>query len=1211
MVISFVFLCALIHSVLSHQDLYVTAFPNGPGCPDDEYDALKCEPLSYYTNRMEEYFVENTTFYFMEGVHRLPNEALVFSDVNNVALVGVGDITYNEHESVAQSTSVLECSEGLGGIEFYSSEDITITKITLLNCSTTSRVEDASGSLLIIDSEHVYLQSVSIQNSRYHGLYVNNTFYVYIFECSFHKNGLAGTSWNVFVAFFNTLDVDEISGSHYFTSIESTNITAGSFGGLSIYFAQQEYEVGFFIKSSKISHNVNNLNVISNSCCFYSLHFVLSECSHSILTGYRHLHNSSCGETAIIPMISIKESNFFQNSVYAFFLGWTGTDDGDLIIENSNFTDNVGTLVSAVSIEQSRRLTDRPSGELFVAFKGLIFSGNIHNETKARLLGYSELARFTVVINNVIFSNVDNCRFIDNQGSAFLLLQSRTLFIGENTFQNNNATLGGAICLVSDSFILLRNDSKLFFIDNNAWSYGGAILIAKYIPRIFSHEGNRGLYTDCFYQLLEPIIESPLGEREMFVFQGNRAGIAGSTVYGGVSDNCYSRFAAMTVKTDFFVNISSFIDQPGDSVISSDPVGVCFCDYDTIDCTEKSKSFAGFPGTRIDFSVVAIGDRNGTSIGLIQVNNARLSTKNTTLISSTCTKLSYYLQVKDSDVKKDIIHVSVITNEAVSNVLYVDVEVVPCPVGYKLSQFTGVCECIKVISEYGVCFDTEMVVERAGSVWIGYDDELNCTLVNSNCPFDYCLSSNENVSTTSPDEQCALNRAGRLCGACDKNMTLVLGSNACRECFNDAYILSVILFALAGVALVAFLFLVNFTVSVGTINGLVFFANVIKLYEPLFRADSIPVLSQFISWINLDFGVEICFHANMKACEKHSVQFIFPFYLWGIIVTIIIVSKYSSKVAKLVGKNGIPVLATLLLLSFNKILRTVILAFSISYIECEEDTMTLLYWYVDPTVEYLKGCHLVLFIFALLILIFLITPYVLFLLLYPLLEVSSPKVRRQFSWFLIRLKPFFDAYRGPHSKLFGFWPGLLLVIRVLLALVVAISEDRNIPFTILLLVSLGLVSILSFGKVYSSRFYLHSLETVLLLGLAFLAYLFNSTTCQKETRSLFQLLSMAAVLALGAVLFIVILVYHVVKFSSIWKFFAKIVCNKLKKTRETKASTSSQMSNVINDSEQKSNISNDDNDREEDLDFEMPVFNNGRQINFAKYRESLFSNYTS
>ena len=1209
MVLSFVVLYALIHSVSSHQDIYVTAFPNGPGCPDNDYDALKCEPLSYYTNRMEEYFVENTTFYFMEGVHRLPNDGLVFSDVINVALVGVGDTIYNEHESVTQSTTVLECSEGLGGIEFYSSEEITIAKITLLNCSMTSRVEDIHGSLLITDSEHVYLQSVSIQNSRYHGLYVNNTFYVDIFECSFHKNGLAGTSWNVFVAFFDTLDVDEISDNpHYYVIIESTNITAGSLGGLSIYFAQQEYEVSFLINSSKISRNPNNLNVISNLSCFYSLHFMLSECSHSILTGYRHLHNSSCGETDVFPLISIKESNFFQNSDYAMFLGWTSTNDGRLIIENSNFTDNIGTLVSAVSIEQSRRLTDTPLGDLFVTFKDLIFSGNIHNETQARLLGYSEMARFTVVINNVIFSDVDNCSFIDNQGSAVLLLQSYALFIGENTFRNNNATLGGAMCLVSDSFILLRNDSKLFFIDNNAWFYGGAILIAKYVPRIFSHEGNRGLYTDCFYQLLEPIIESPLGEREMLVFQGNRAGIAGSAVYGGVSDNCFSRFAATNVETDFFVNISSFINQPGDSVISSDPVGVCFCDNDTIDCTEKSKSFTGFPGKRIDFYVVAIGDRNGTSTGLIQVNNVRLSTMDTTLISSTCTKLSYNLQVKDSDVKRDKIHVSVITTEAISNVLYVNVEVLPCPVGYELSQFTGVCECINVISEYGVCFDTEMVVERAGSVWIGYDDELNCTVVNSNCPFDYCLSTIENVSTMSPDEQCALNRAGRLCGGCDKNMTLVLGSNACRECFSDAFILSVVLFALAGVALVAFLFLLNFTVSVGTINGLVFFANVIKLYEPLFRADSIPVLSQFISWINLDFGVEICFHSNMKACEKHSVQFIFPFYLWGIIMTIIIVSKYSSKAAKLVGKNGIPVLATLLLLSFNKILRTVIQAFSISYIECEEDT--LLYWYVDPTVEYLKGCHLVLFIFALLILIFLIAPYVLFLLLYPLLEVSSPKVRRQFSWFLIRLKPFFDAYRGPHSKLFGFWPGLLLVVRVILALVVAISEDRSIPFTILLLVSLGLVSILSFGKVYSSRFYLHSLETVFLLGLAFLAYLFNSTTCQKETRSLFQLLSMAAVITLGAVLFILILVYHVVKFSSIWKFFAKTICNKLK-TSETEPDTPSQMSNVINDSEQKHDLSNDDNDREDDLNFQMPVFNNGRQINFAKYRESLFSNFTS
>ena len=41
-------------------------------------------------------------------------------------------------------------------------------------------------------------------------------------------------------------------------------------------------------------------------------------------------------------------------------------------------------------------------------------------------------------------------------------------------------------------------------------------------------------------------------------------------------------------------------------------------------------------------------------------------------------------------------------------------------------------------------------------------------------------------------------------------------------------------FAVAGIALVAFAIVLNLTVPVGTVNGLIFYANTIKIYEPVF-----------------------------------------------------------------------------------------------------------------------------------------------------------------------------------------------------------------------------------------------------------------------------------------------------------------------------------------------------------------------------------------
>ena len=136
-------------------------------------------------------------------------------------------------------------------------------------------------------------------------------------------------------------------------------------------------------------------------------------------------------------------------------------------------------------------------------------------------------------------------------------------------------------------------------------------------------------------------------------------------------------------------------------------------------------------------------------------------------------------------------------------------------------------------------------------------------------------------------------------------------------------------FALAGIALVVALIFLNITVSEGNINGLVFYANIVRANQATFfpTNTSNSFLSWFIAWINLDLGIETCFYNGLDAYVKTWLQFIFPLYIWVLVIVIIVSSYYSTTAAKLSGRNAVQVLATLFLLSYAKLLRVIITVF--------------------------------------------------------------------------------------------------------------------------------------------------------------------------------------------------------------------------------------------------------------------------------------------
>ena len=144
-------------------------------------------------------------------------------------------------------------------------------------------------------------------------------------------------------------------------------------------------------------------------------------------------------------------------------------------------------------------------------------------------------------------------------------------------------------------------------------------------------------------------------------------------------------------------------------------------------------------------------------------------------------------------------------------------------------------------------------------MWVGRASSDNETVAAGHTvPSNYCSQEEIRVNLSDPDSQCNYNHSGTLCGGCQPGLSLALGSNQCLPC-SSKYLSILIPFSVAGVSLVFFIKLLDLTISQGTLNGLIFYANIIKTNEQFFIQASNSPLTIFISWLNLDLGVETAF----------------------------------------------------------------------------------------------------------------------------------------------------------------------------------------------------------------------------------------------------------------------------------------------------------------------------------------------------------------
>ena len=313
--------------------------------------------------------------------------------------------------------------------------------------------------------------------------------------------------------------------------------------------------------------------------------------------------------------------------------------------------------------------------------------------------------------------------------------------------------------------------------------------------------------------------------------------------------------------------------------------------------------------------------------------------------------------------------------------------------------------------------------------------------------------------------------------------------------------------------------ILNLTISIGTINGLIFYASIVKISEStgiFFPNGSILVLSQFIAWLNLDLGIKTCFYPGMTAYAKVWLQFVFPLYIWFIIATIIVLCRYSTRLSNKIGGNVVQVLATLILLSFTKIFRTFAPALTWVKLSCENSTSFV--WYVDGNVSYLSLKHYILMAAAGLFQL-LAVPYTLALLFDAVIEKYLTRIsffRRQ--W--IKFKPFVDAYHGPYKDNCRFWTGLLLLVRMSFTLVSLHLDTFGTLIFITATTTILLSLLVNFEGVYQNK-YLNSLECLSYLNLGLLSALaavFQNNGYNEEVVSIISV-SVALATFIGLLLF--------------------------------------------------------------------------------------------
>ena len=1055
-----------------------------------------CRTFNDYANDADTYFTSDSSFHFTKGTHHL-NVTLFITNVVNLSFVGdESDVILSDGCSIiwTRSSNISWIFLNLMYNEANNDSAIYIesSKVVMFCNATFSKIQF-----------NVYSRAIRARSSSI------------VFECCKFENGDHITGGNLYIDNSNAtllghncfLNYSGVNGGAVFSNHSQINFSgSGTFVGNKVGSA-------LYIQSTNVSFN-GYFNFCDND---YS-----GKLSLFVITLFSHPGGGT---------IAAFDSNMTLQGLF-YFANNTNIYGGAINLSNTRCL-----IIGLLKLAGNSALVN--GGAIHASSSSLTIQSD---ESASRFDSFNSECLSKSYPQSIIFCN----NSAGSWGGAIHLFDSNMTLTGSVIFIGNKAQSGGGISIYYSSeprinnpnFLVFQEPLDILFYSNVATQFGGAMYIndkyldTKLCEYLFPY---KKFTNKCFFTLKFGL------ERNVNLNFTNNQALAGAGIYGGAIQYCLVELRNKTQRgyevlqdlsitsikiQKLYNNVAlktrSCINGTTPYLLRRDRIGIRVQRGQVFNISVTVLGEFNFPvSERVAFTLNSNEKRNSSQIFGEPYNY---------LTDKGCRNLGFRILSEQKEerltlhppkclIKNSLLEVTVYLND--------------CPPGFVLIK--NACKCqetiFKVTGHQDLCDSSTGLIRCPQHDWMKPILDENLTyqsfMWSPNCPAHLCRNDKDNwlnFSSDSVDFLCLKYRTAMLCGACLLNYSLTLSSLKCSKCNSNNYLSLLLVFALAGVTLIASLLLLHMTVADGTINGLIFYANITNVIrDHIYPQDKLPPnpLTVFISWLNLDFGIPTCFYTGLDYYSYTWLQFVFPFYLWFLVGLIVLACKYSSRAMKLFGSNPVAVLATVVLMSYSKLLHTSqeILSYVTVY---HSDGMQEKRWKLDPNLLYFQGKHIPLAMFGLSILIVFLIPYIVLIMFGCYLQNYSNK--RGMKW-LIKLKPILDAYYAPLCKNTRYWVGLMLFTRTCLS--IAYSTLKNTEHTtILVLVSSVLTGIAVIPwlqhKIYQKRI-VNILEGFFILNVNILSIATHHVIRDRNNQ---QLILTYTSIAIAFIEFLVILFFH-------------------------------------------------------------------------------------
>ena len=194
-----------------------------------------------------------------------------------------------------------------------------------------------------------------------------------------------------------------------------------------------------------------------------------------------------------------------------------------------------------------------------------------------------------------------------------------------------------------------------------------------------------------------------------------------------------------------------------------------------------------------------------------------------------------------------------------------------------------------------------------------------------------------------------------------------------------------------------------------------------------------------------EWNIPVCLWNGLNMVGVTTLRYLSALYLWLLVVLIIVVSRYSTKISNLTFGSSVQVLVTLMYISFSELFQYSIVVLTLAYIHMDTNgtISKQLVWYTDGSVHYGQDLyHIALMCVSVAVILLFIVPFI-------AIGLFGVKLFR-FRLVIKYLRPFIDAIHGPYKDNRKHWFGLRLVVLTLLYIIAASLEGNDATLQLVL-----------------------------------------------------------------------------------------------------------------------------------------------------------------